>query len=338
MNKKIIFSIILTGLILTLTVGAVFAWFNFSIKNESNFSISEFDIEVLVSNDIDNFEEQLMPNEPLFDFDGKSNLEPGDTQTKYLKIINHGDIPIAYELKFNGVGDVLSQYMFIDINKSENTTNLICNELSSVSFGDGEKLQIGDYVIYSLTLTFNANLEQFETLIGETFKLETYISAWQYNYDESKPTATTVETIEVLDQNYIGWVDGTDNILFNYDTKNMANIKIEPKGVGLTEDSELFVEYIKINGEMIDISYVSGVDSEGYSFNTDPLIKGVATFNNYRYYYSNILCIKIIGEGESQGLEYITIDLSDVDNLEVYLRCVDSKERIEFLVTKTVIN
>lgn len=327
-----------TALFIILTATVVFAWFNLLVKNESNFRISNFDISILVSNDINSFDTELQPNVPLFDFDGKYSLEPGDTQTKYLKIVNNGDIAVAYELLFIGTGDVLGGHIYVDVVKNSNTTSLIGTELLTASFGAGEELQKDDFVIYKLTATFNATLAEYESLVGQTFKLETIISVWQFNYDESKPTQSLVEVTETLDSTYTGWVDGQDHIIISYDTSDMESVRIEPKGVGLTADSELFVEYIKVDGELIDISYVSGVDPEGYSFNTEPMIKDIVTFSNYRYYYSNILCIKVIGEGESQGLEYIMIDLSNVDNLEVYLRCVDSKERIEFLVTKTEIN
>jgi hypothetical protein len=325
-------SIVLFGVVILSALTVVYGWFNLSIRNESNFRISDFEIDILISDDDINFNTQLKPNEPLFDFDGKYSLEPGDTQTKYLKIINNGDIPVAYELKFNGVGNALGNHIFVDISKNSNTTSLIGTELSTASFGNGEELETNDYVIYSLTVTYNASLEESQSLNGETFKLETIISAWQFNYDESKPT---IESIEVLGETYSGWVEGENHIIISYDTSNMLEIKIEPEVVGSSVSSNLFVEYIKVDDVYVDIDFVHGVDPDGEMFHTVPLVKDVVTFSNYRYESDGVLSIRVPGQGNSLGTEYILVDVNDADTVEVYLRSIEPKEKIEFTVTKT---
>ena len=193
MRKSLLTSAILLMMMVTVLVGASFAWFNVTVVNEGNIIQSgELKVEFLAADDVDfliNPQDLAVDTDPMFVFD--EYAQPGDSVVKYLKITNDGNINLDYEVAFSATDTGLGEVIQVDvegINPVVQEETFIGNAITSATFG-GTNLAATDYEVYKITVSYDSTATG--SYAGKTFELNVLLMAWQAKYADSKPVLVT---------------------------------------------------------------------------------------------------------------------------------------------------
>lgn len=187
---KTVFSIVL---LLSLFLGATYAWFTDSATNQGNrIQAGNLKVKFEASETVDGIYRDISGTaDPIFDFG--TNAQPGDGPfVVYIKVTSIGSILLSYQIDFDILEDDLEEVVFFKIEKVTyvgETNNYTTNTIDGLLLGN-EKLEgfnlIKDaFEVYKITMSFDADNEY--NLDDLTDPLSFLFDIRLYAYQASKP-------------------------------------------------------------------------------------------------------------------------------------------------------
>jgi hypothetical protein len=214
-------------MMLTVMAGTSFAWFNQTIVNQgARIQAGTLQVEFLSDADGDfsaGTTNLATSSDPVFQFG--TNAQPGDSQSKYLRVKNLGTISLDYEVMFRVVLDTgLAPAVVITIDKvvpdeavvTRNGTNIAGYKLEHTGAGMAQNA----FETYLVTMTFDQSAgNEFQ---GLSYELDMTLIAWQSAQVASKPIV--VSTLGELQAAQTSAVKGSTIVVVENITANTTSI------------------------------------------------------------------------------------------------------------------
>lgn len=175
MKKTLITSFLTLIFSVFMLVGTTFAWWHDTESATSKFYAGKLDVSLDISNNGNIwFKSNQLFNPEL--------VEPGFTETKYLKIQNVGNIDLAYRLVFDFINPLYADYFEFTIEIISNNGKAVNRKLPEFKAFEIDAdlyaaLTPGEYHIIRITYRILPELDKGQNM--EIFAFDTRIEAFQ---------------------------------------------------------------------------------------------------------------------------------------------------------------
>ena len=209
MNKKLILgSIPSVMFLLSMFVSSSFAWFtDFAVNSgnrvqSGNLSVG-FSASEVLNHDQSNLggviQDLKVDNDPIFNLGNAA--QPGDSQEKYFRIRNEGNIAINYQVDFVVRTDSrLAEVILFEIQPLGGTSQMVLGtaidngvyiSLRDTTLGSGGLIRSSEevpqeYEIWRVKMFYNPEANNDYNDSSLTFEVDIKLTAWQFNYPNSQ--------------------------------------------------------------------------------------------------------------------------------------------------------
>jgi uncharacterized repeat protein (TIGR02543 family) len=208
MNKKLILgSVPSVMFLLTMFVSSTFAWFtDFAVNQGNRVQSGNLVVGFTASDQLNednsnlggNIQDLKVSIDPVFNLGNAA--QPGDSQEKYLRIRNEGNIAINYQVDFIvTIDSKLAEVILFDIQPLGGTTQTVAGTVIDsgvyISLRDTNPDTGGllrpspevpqEYEIWRVKMTYSPEAGNEYNDASLEFEVDIQLTAWQFNYAES---------------------------------------------------------------------------------------------------------------------------------------------------------